>query len=189
MFELLRKRGAQAGEPASSKETNPALSTSIDKPSADLVVEEYKACRALISQNITIMEQTETYAVGAVAASASFTIGMNAHLLAIFSAWIPLMITGFGHRRFRALQQTIRRIDRYIQDRVEKSWPVIGYTSYYRSENDHSLSASRDGLWTTMRRCSIAFGITVSVFEVAAFVTRNAPALRSVTECLTRAMH
>jgi hypothetical protein len=111
-----------------------------------LQIEEYEFCRQLIIENISVIEKTEIYAVGAVAATIAFSASQSNPLLAFLSSLLPLIISIIGFTRFFGMDKTIGRINSYLITLEEKQ-PNIKWTEYYRHSKPRALKLSRWWIW------------------------------------------
>lgn len=127
-----------------------------------LLVEEYKACRDLIAKNIDIIETAEVYAVGAAGASAAFAIASASSLVAWCCSFLPAIITLLGWRRWQGIDVTIGKLNDYLIT-VEKRFRSLGWTSYYRDNNEkRELKHSRESFWRILAGFSAATVFIVS---------------------------
>jgi hypothetical protein len=124
----------------------------------DLVVEEYKSCRELLSKNIDIIEKTEVYAAGAAAAASAFCLSSTVDAVAKSSCWLPLIVSVLGLVRFVGIDATIGKINNHLVS-MENTYPAISWTKSYRQQNKIKvLKASRYIIWVALIGCSLAFG-------------------------------
>lgn len=128
-----------------------------DDKSTPLEVEEYKACRDLISKNIDIIEKSEIYAVGAAAASAAFALSNPIPLVRETAAYLPAFIAIFGFVRYLGIDKTMHIIHDYIET-IEVKYPKIGWVGFYRIKNtERWLKGSRYGIWSLLFLLGILF--------------------------------
>jgi len=145
-----------------------------------LIEEEYKFCHRLIVENIHIIEKTETYAVGAVAATMAFSATQSGRLIVILSSWLPLVISALGAIRFWGVDVTIGRINAYLKT-IEADNSKLNWTTYYSMSKPRALKWSRRAFWVILIVVSFAFA-SVTLFNgpyvvtPAAFAPSTAPA-------------
>jgi hypothetical protein len=158
-----------------SSDVSPKSETS-DPIEERLLIEEYKSCRDLIARNIDIIERTEVYAVGAAAASATFSLAATDSLLSDATCWIPLAISLLGLIRYIGIDSTIHKINNYLEE-VERKYPLLGWTRSYRKQNKWKiLKATRYVIWGVSVAASIGFaGYTLVVRPGATQQTGSPP--------------
>lgn len=127
-----------------------------------LLIEEYKSCRELIAKNIDIIEKSEVAAVAACAALYVFSLSATTRAVAVFSAWLPLVISSLGALRFYGLDDVIDKInDRFVV--LEDKYKTIQWTTFYREKNKKKvLKHTRYAIWLVLAIVSIGFGIYMS---------------------------
>ncbi len=128
-----------------------------------LKIEEYKFCKQQIMENIKIMNQIEIYVIGAIAAVYVFAIAQRDIAVATSAVAIASLIALLGAVRVRALDQTIRVLNDYVQ-KIEKNELDIGWTSFYRQKRSRYMNWSRIVLWVSLVLLTIGCAIFVMVF-------------------------
>ena len=123
----------------------------------DLLEEEYKFCHQLLIENISILEKTEVYATGAIAASMAFSVSASNPVVSTASAWIPALIGLVGLARFVGLDGVIGRLNDYLEV-VGKDLPQKGWTKFYRDRKPVQLKRSRWAIWIFLNAVSLGFG-------------------------------
>lgn len=124
-----------------------------------LVEEEYKFCHQLLVENISILEKTEVYATGAVAASMVFSLAASDPSVAVGSALVPVLISGLGLIRWRGLDSVIGTLNDYLA----ANGPPNGWTAYYRQNRAPFLKRSRVLIWILLNIVSAAFAILIAL--------------------------
>lgn len=76
---------------------------------------EYEFCQKLLIENISILEKTEVYATGAIAAAFAFSISAQQPFVAYISATIPVYIAIIGYQRWQGIDSTIKTINDYLE--------------------------------------------------------------------------
>ena len=87
-------------------------SNAASKAKKDYLIEEMKAARARIDENIKTMNQFEILSIGAIWATygAFFSFKISAPAALVFLASIPVLICTYGLFRYRAHADVIRTI-------------------------------------------------------------------------------
>jgi hypothetical protein len=133
----------------------------VEDASVSLVVEEYKSCRELIKLNIDIIEKSEIYAIGAVAATSVYCLTLTSELVQRAACCVPFFISIAGSFRFYGIDSTIEKINNYLEI-VESKYLYIGWTKSYRAQNrKRTLKWSRYAIWIILVLYSILFGVYV----------------------------
>lgn len=110
-----------------------------------LLIEEYKSCRDLLAKNIEIMEKSEIYAIGAVAASAVYCLSSKNPTVVVLSSWLPFSISFLGLIRFLGLNSIIGTLNDYFEFIEARRENKIVWTTYYRDNRKPVLAVSRWG--------------------------------------------
>ena len=127
----------------------------ISNAQADILKEEYVACRDLILKNIELLEKTEIVIIIAAATSAAFSItfytnGVQSKIFrmhqSLYSvtylmAFLPIVITYFGVLRFMITDRAIGIYNDYIEQ-IEAVYSfnvgnirLINLTNFFRERN------------------------------------------------------
>jgi hypothetical protein len=122
----------------------------------DLLEEEYKFCHQLLIENISILEKTEVYATGAIAASIVFSAAATNPVVAAASSFAPMLIAVVGFARFIGLDGVIGRLNNYSEI-VASKLPEGGWTKFYRANKPVQLARSRWAIWVFLNLASIIF--------------------------------
>jgi hypothetical protein len=115
----------------------------------ELLVEEYKYCRALILKDIDIMEKNEIYVTGACAVIFVFSLQAPDHIVSVVAAWLPPFIACLGWLRFSGLDGSIDEINGYLA-KLEASHPALNWTTYYLANDKRALRRTRQVLWAAL---------------------------------------
>jgi hypothetical protein len=115
----------------------------------ELLVEEYKYCRALILKDIDIIEKNEVYVTGACAAIFVFSLQAPDHIVSVIAAWLTVGIACLGCLRFRGLNGSIDEINGYLAE-LEASRPPLHWTRYYLANDKKALRRTRQELWAAL---------------------------------------
>lgn len=129
------------------------------------IEEEYKFCHALLIENISILERTETYATGAIAACFVFSLASIHTMVAVGSAWVAVLIAIVGLVRWIGLDGVIGTLNDYLEV-LGKELPHGGWTAFYRQHRSKYLKRSRWVIWILLISVSLIF---------AAFIAWNGP--------------
>ena len=117
---------------------------------------EYEFCQRLLIENISILEKTEVYATGAIAATFAFSASAQEPFVAKISATIPIYIAIIGYLRWRGLDSTIKTINDYLEV-LGAHLPDGGWTKYYRANRGPELRRSRMIIWSLLITLTIMF--------------------------------
>ena len=132
----------------------------------DLLLEEFKACKQHIIENIKWMDQLEIYTVGAVAVVYVFIFAQTKPLLIEALSLIRPFIALAGALRTVAIDRTIGILNDYLL-RVESCHKSIQFTSFYRTNRSFVMRSSRYAVWGVL--LMITFGFEILIFYVGAF--------------------
>ncbi len=124
----------------------------------DLLEEEYRFCHELLIENISILERTEVYATGAIAASMVFSVAASNPVVAAASACVPALVGLVGLARFVGLDGVIGRLNNYFE-KVGSALPEGGWTKFYRADKPVQLARSRWTIWIFLNAVSLIFAI------------------------------
>ena len=117
---------------------------------------EYEFCQKLLIENISILEKTEVYATGAIAAAFAFSVSAQEPFVAYISATIPIFVALIGYLRWRGLDSTIKTINDYLEI-LGAGLPNGGWTKYYRANRSLELRRSRKWIWSLLITLSAMF--------------------------------
>ncbi|PZU84538.1 MAG: hypothetical protein DI528_14395 [Shinella sp.] len=131
------------------------------------MLEEMKAARLRIDEDIRTMNQFEVLSIIAIGLIYWFMISekLDSYFLLIIITAFPVLIAGYGLVRYRAHAAVIRVHDKYIKFHIERA--IYGRTSlrglvrYYDRKKDSSLRNARFAFW------GIIFLISFAIFIVA----------------------
>ncbi|MGB7258342.1 MAG: hypothetical protein WBD48_09725 [Pseudolabrys sp.] len=127
-----------------------------------LLIEEYKACRQLLADDIKWMDHLEIYTAGGIAAVYVFMFTLKAGEFTTWVALVPCVISFAAMLRTVAIDRTIGVINDYLIT-LERKYPEIGYTSFYRNNRRLTMRYSRIYVWFLLIGATIGIYLTVRI--------------------------
>jgi hypothetical protein len=125
----------------------------------ELLKIEYAACWERTTLNISLIQTTEFYAIGACAAIFAFALGSDNAGTHPELLWLCPAIAFLGWIRFESLNSGIRVLSRYIQ-LVEQQYPEIRFNHFRREANSwYTIKWQRRTLWLVMSCISLWFAV------------------------------
>jgi hypothetical protein len=132
-------------------------------PAQQFSIEEMKAARGRIDQEIATMNNFEIVSVAAVGAIylTFFSQRISDHSALVFLTALPVIVCGYGLFRYRAHASIVQVHEEYIKILEKQFLDRAGLVGHYDENKTGQLKQARFAFWT------IIFLLSFAVFTIA----------------------